>query len=203
LLRGGQFRRLLPAIALPAAVVVSLGATPVQARALRAVECGIISLLAMVAGGLALVMLPLAFMLHRATLGQFCRKLRRRAGWPPSPSTRPNVSVFPGGHSAPTDRQRQREDDESFRRIVKSGYYNFPLSRIALLAARARHGAGTANAGIGSALRPAPRAALRDARTLSASTAIAWEANLLVPPLPPCAVVTMFMLGGYSEPWWE
>ena len=83
---GGQ----LTAVALPAPVVILLGATPLQAGALQAVECGIIPLLAMVAGvfvdrfsrrpmmtgadlvrGSALVSLPLAFALHHATLGQF------------------------------------------------------------------------------------------------------------------------------------
>jgi MFS family permease len=81
--------RPLSTIALPAAVVILLGATPMQAAALQAAECTI-PLLAIAAGvlvdrfprrpmmigasvvrGLALVSLPFAFALHQATLGQF------------------------------------------------------------------------------------------------------------------------------------
>ncbi len=80
----------LTTIALPAAVVVLLGASPMQSGALQAVECGIIPVLAMLAGvivdrlpsrplmiganvarGLALASLPVAFVLHHLTLAQF------------------------------------------------------------------------------------------------------------------------------------
>jgi MFS family permease len=91
LLWGGQFVSnlggQLTGLALPAAVVLVLGATPMEAGALQAVSCGVIPLLAMVAGvvvdrfprrpmmiaanvvrGFALLTLPTAFVLHRLTL---------------------------------------------------------------------------------------------------------------------------------------
>jgi MFS family permease len=94
LLWGGQFISSvggqLTGLAVPAAVVVLLGATPMETGALQAVGCGVIPLLAMFAGvvvdrysrrrailwasairGAALFSLPLAFVLHGLTLAQF------------------------------------------------------------------------------------------------------------------------------------
>jgi MFS family permease len=75
---------------LPVAVVVVLGATPLEVGALQALEWGVIPLVALVAGvvvdrfprrrmmiaaqsvrACALISLPLAYMLHTLTLGQF------------------------------------------------------------------------------------------------------------------------------------